>query len=593
MTRTLALYLALGMAYASAAEPPGIKLRIDTRILEVGEAVDVQLVCTNTGMPTTPQAAIPDGLDLQLLSSTPSHSSQMSIINGRTWQESSYVYSMRLVGVKAGHYKLGPVSVEADGRTYKTEPIEIVVKKTTPAAGRRGDMDMFVEIAVEPTSLYVTETYTASLTIGVRKVVIRGRVYDLDLLTLLDRNSQLSIFRDRYTASDRTLTDSRGLSHEYTVYRVEKRIRAEEVGETLVGPVFLKMDYPTELRRGFFRSLEVARSRRITARADAVAVEVKAPPETGRPAEFSGAIGRFTMEVKAKPLRVEQNQPVTLTIVIKGSPISGVAGPDLSRQAELASRFEFIKDELVGELEGGGKVFRRAIFPRQQGEQTIPPITWSYFDPKREQYVSITSDAIPLTVDPPSASTVAVLPGNATQTEPTLTPLTLLTGGISPNYVEPVSVLADHSLSFATPYAVGLVAPPVAWVVLALVAGYRTRLKTDTGFARRRGARRRAASRVAQALRNGTPSAQLEGLARALTTYLSDRFDLPPGRLTPSEVRDLLTARSVDTDMVDAVTSFLEMCDAARYAPSVLSGLSITDASTRIRGWIKRIEGTT
>jgi hypothetical protein len=320
---------------------------------------------------------------------------------------------------------------------------------------------------------------------------------------------------------------------------------------------------------------------------------VKGPPEVGRPADFTGAIGNYTMRVSAKPVRVEQNQPITLAIAVGGSPVSGVAGPDLSQQAELTSRFEFVKDELLGELEGGAKVFRRAIFPKQQGEQTIPPITWSYFDPRRERYVSLTSEPIGLAVDPPSASTTTVALINDAQTDPELTTLTVLAGGISPNYVDPMLALADHSFTFTRPFLAALVMPPVAWAFVALGVRHRVRVRTDTGFARRRKARRHARSLMSRAMRNGDPALRLNGLAGAVTSYLSDHFDLPPGQLTPNEVRCLLHANSPDAELADEICRFLETCDAARYAPSSLGDVSATETVTRIRGWIKRIERTT
>ncbi len=120
MTRTATILAALGLASVAAAQPAGIELRIDTRMLEVGEAVDVQLVCTNTGSPSTPQTVTPEGLDLELLNSSPSHSSQMSIVNGRTWRQSTYTYSMRIVASMEGQYQLGPISVEADEDLSRT-----------------------------------------------------------------------------------------------------------------------------------------------------------------------------------------------------------------------------------------------------------------------------------------------------------------------------------------------------------------------------------------------------------------------------------------------------------------------------------------
>jgi hypothetical protein len=577
-----------------AAQLAGVELQLETRTLELGEAVSVQLVCTNTGMPSTPEAAVPDGLELKLLNPNPSSSSFTQIINGRTTRRSTYTYTMSLTALKEGTYTLGPISVVADGTTFRTEPVTIVVRKTETDGAMQGDRFIFAEIDVHPRSLYVTETYTATLTIGIRKVRIGGRQLNIDLLgQVLDQGrSQLSVFPGGdVRRSTRTLPDSSGERHAYELFTVPRQIRAEEVGETLVGPVFLKANYPTSVRRGFFGGYQVTSSRRETARADAIAVDVKGPPEEGRPGDYTGALGRFTMDVSAKPTRVEQGQPVTLSVAIRGAPLEGVAGPDLAAHPELASRFDYTTDELVGDREGNAKVFRRAIFPRQVGDQTIPPISWSYFDPREERYVTLTSDPISISVDPPAPTTTTITTIGEPQAERGDTKLTVLTGGIQPNFVDPDAVLAHQSFTLTMPWVVALVASPLLWLAATLANRHRARLRRDPGWARRRGARRAAHAAIGRALQAGQPATCLHGLYEALTGYLSDRFDLPSATLTPGEVRGLLAERGVDEAVARDVVAFLEACDAARYAPGAGGDLSVPKAAAKVRAWVRRFEG--
>jgi len=429
--------------------------------------------------------------------------------------------------------------------------------------------------------------------IGIRKVEIDGRVVDMEnLLQTVDAGaSQLSIFGTRFSSSELTLADSAGQRHPYVLFKSTREVRAEEVGPMPVGPVFLKVNYPTSLRRGFFGGMEIARSRKETARAEAIMVDVKGPHEQGRPADFTGAIGQFTMQVEVKPTRVEQGRPVTLSLAIQGAPLEGLAPPDLTKQAELASRFDFATDELTGDIENRAKVFRRAIFPRQHGEQTVPPIAWSYFDPRAERYVSLTSKPIPLVVDPASPGSVAVSPGEIEASERNGAALKVIQGGISPNYVDPEMVLADSSLGFSTTATVAALAlPPLFCLTMTLTVRHRSRLKDDVRYARRRRARRDAQRLIERALRDGDPSRQLTALSHAMTSYLSDRFCLPPGALTPHEVRTLLATSGTNAVTSSQIAGFLENCDAARYAPGAIGTLSPTQAAASVQNWIERIE---
>lgn len=586
-----AVSVAAGVA---AAQEAGVELRLESTTLEVGEVVDGQLVCTNTGQPQPPVILAPDGLEVQIANPIPAQFSQMSNINGRVSQKTTYTFSLRVTGKKEGVHAIGPFAVVADGTTFQTAPVRVTVQRAAAALQAEGDRLVFARISVEPRSLYVTQSFTATLVIGIRKVEIDGQIVELDnLLEFVDGGgSDISIFPTRFSSSLVSMDDSAGQRHPYVLHRASKEIRAEEVGPFSVGPVFLKVNYPIAFRRGFFQRLEVAKARKETARAEAIIVDVKGPPEQGRPADFTGAIGHYSLNVDAKPTQVEQGRPITLQLTIGGEPLEGLASPALSQQAELLSRFDFASDELTGDVEGKAKVFRRAIFPKQPGEQSIPPISWSFFDPKAETYKTLFSKPVPIVVDPPAPGSVP-LPSAAdiARAEANGQALTVLTGGIAPNYVDPALVLADQSLSISTGgVTAAFVLPPLTWAVISLGARHRRRVLTDAGYARQRRAKRRAHGLIEHALRKVGPAEQLCGLAHALTGFVSDRFDLPPGERTPHEMRMMLAERGLNSKFADEVAAFLETCDAARYAPGVLDPLSPQHAAGKVREWIIRID---
>ena len=599
MTRRLAtLFVAMvatGHTVTATAQQPMVVLRLPSRTLEVGEAINFQVQCINTGEPDAPQAAVPDGLQLTLVNPTPSTSSQISILNGRRTQRVEYTYTMRLVALEEGTFTLGPIVIQADGTSYQTDPAVITVRKTDISSTPKGDRFIFVDLSVSRESLYLSEPYEAVMTIGIRKVEIRGQVIELDMLRqVLDLGaSQLSVFAgSNVQRSERWLPDASGARHRYEVFEVRKSLTADEAGTTTIGPVFLAANYPTGVRSGFFGRMEISQHRRESARADAVRLEVKAPPTEGRPALYNGAIGRYAMRVDAKPTRVEQGQPITLTVVINGAPLENMPGPDLASQADLASRFDFTTEEMVGDVEGSAKVFHRAIFPKQVGEQTVPPLRWAYFDPREERYVSVSSDPVVIIVDPPTNVPSASLslieqPAPTDQT----TDLTVLTGGISPNALDARVVLATRDASLSRPWLVTLAVAPMAWLVITLTSRRRTRLRTDVNFARRKRARRRAHAAIHRSLGRSETVERLHGIAAALTAYLSDRFVLNSATLTPEEVRSTLTDSGLSESTASEIAAFLDACDTARYAPGAMGSTSPDEAASQAREWIKRIEG--
>ena len=589
----LTLFISVIAFTPALGQEAAVDLVLESRTLDVGESIDAQLVCTNTGQPELPQMVIPDGLELQVTNPTPSRFQQMSIVNGRRTEKTTFTYSLRLTGRKPGLHTLGPITVAADGSTYQTAPIQINVKPSSAAHQPDADKLVFVNVSVEPTSLFVTESFEASLVIGIRKVVIEGRVIELDnLLQFVDAGaSDLSVFGTRFTPSEKRMTSSEGMRHDYVLFRTTKEIRAEEVGRFRVGPVFIKVNYPTALRRGFFGGYEASRSQKVTARADAIEVEVNGPPAEGRPADFTGAIGQYSLQVSAKPTQVEQGRPVTLAVSIGGSPLEGVLGPSLIKHAELLSRFDFASEDPTGDIEGRVKVFRRAIFPKQPGEQTIPSISWSYFDPRAQEYVTLRSEPIRLQVEASEmgSSAATFADGSAEDREPGK--LTVVRGGISPIYVDAPLLLVRHDFewSLAKGLTIG-VAPPLIWLATFVGARRSRRFRKDPGLLRRKKARQAAFTRIRSTIQRENDPQVLHDLAAAFTRYVSERFDLPPGAMTPADVRRLLSNHGAKASLINEVVEFLEGCEASRYAPGLRNGGTPSDAASRVRRWIDEVE---
>lgn len=563
-----------------------VELKLERRTLEVGEISEGQILCVNTPAPQPPQAEVPDGLSVQLLSDTPSVSRFSSRVSNQVSERVTYSYGFRITALKAGTYTLGPFRMQAEGETLETDVVTLLVRP--PREDLRADADrlIFADMSVTPTSLYVTESFMAKLRIGIRKVEYRGSYLNMNVFreVLDQRSSQFSIFPGGEEAvQEQWLTDSNGERHRYDILTITKQVRADEVGTITVGPVFLKANYPTGFTRDLFGRLEVTSSQSETARVDAVAVTVKAPPLEGRPPSYTGAIGRFNMNVSAAPTRVEVGQPITLTIAISGEPLTGVAGPNLTAQSELDARFDFTAEELVGDVERGAKVFRRAIFPQQEGEQTIPPIAWSYFDTQAEQYHTLTSEPIPIIVDPPSGGPLA-LPDTAANG----TSLTLLAGGLSPNYTDTDALLAHQAVLPGGVTVGALIAAPAVYAGVAVVAWRRRRLGGDAALLRRR----RAARRALRLLEDGDgsdPAARVEAASRALAAYLSDRFDLAPGQRTPQDVYTALCAGGASPALADEIQAFLAESQAVRYGPGSVEATPDA-AAARVRHWIRQME---
>jgi hypothetical protein len=133
-------------------------------------------------------------------------------------------------------------------------------------------------------------------------------------------------------------------------------------------------------------------------------IQIKSLPETGKPAGFSGAVGRFGFQVSALPLEVHPGDPVTLTMTVSGDGnFDRVMAPSLP-----ANELFRLYGEPVRKQEDRAVRFEQVISPRTADVLEIPAIAFTFFDTQSRQYRTVTSAPIPITVTATSNGTAQV-----------------------------------------------------------------------------------------------------------------------------------------------------------------------------------------
>src|SRR5262249_50236022 len=118
----------------------------------------------------------------------------------------------------------------------------------------------------------------------------------------------------------------------FQVVEFKGALTPRRTGSVTVGPATMSMAMVSQRaspRHGFF--LGGAMREPVELSSQPVVLVVLPLPEQGKPADFSGAVGRFTMEVRASPLEVTAGDPVTLTATLRGEgDLSSVTPPALA-----------------------------------------------------------------------------------------------------------------------------------------------------------------------------------------------------------------------------------------------------------------------
>jgi len=130
-----------------------------------------------------------------------------------------------------------------------------------------------------------------------------------------------------------------------------------------------------------------------------VSITVNALPAKNKPADFSGALGSFSISSALKNKEIAAGENNSLQVMISGTgnlqgiELPSIAWPDKVDHFDASKKEELSK---TGFPASGNIIFDIPFIGLAEGEKTIPPIQWNYFDPATGSYKLTTTK--PLTV---------------------------------------------------------------------------------------------------------------------------------------------------------------------------------------------------
>jgi hypothetical protein len=260
---------------------------------------------------------------------------------------------------------------------------------------------------------------------------------------------------------------------------------------------------------------------------NAVSLHVKPLPTEGRPANFNGLIGDFTLTAASPTTEAAVGDPIPLTLTIRG-----VTAPDLAISIEPDFK-PAPEGWEAGPVAMGSRTFTTTVRPRNDRVTQIPPIALPYFDAITGTYKAARSNPIPLKVKPSREVTAAdALRPQANGSSAPSVPLTMnaapaaltsLPSGLGPN-AESTAALVNQRVSILAltrhpGFIAFLVAPP------ALLAIARWRPKRDP-----------MRSAIANARRQLHSATSTQAIADALRTALGPALGIAPEAVTPQDL---------------------------------------------------------
>lgn len=584
MTEAFSILLLLLPAPASAAEL-SISASVDKTVVALNDQVQLTVEVSGPSM-SLPDPVMPSLPNFSVFSS--GRSQNISMVNGQV--ESSLVFTYSLAPRFVGKAVIAPITVSDGGKTAGSDPIEVQVVRpsgsgSSPApgaaapggaprhrrpAGGEGGPDIFVEASVDKPRAFVNEQVTLTIRVFDAVVLMGNPEYGAP-----DTSGFFTEDLPPLRTYQKTLH-----GRVYYVTEVKTALFAAAPGRKTIGPALIKAQvqenmrldpYASDFFQKFFQFGGGA-GRGVEVRSDPVTVEIEALPEAGRPKDFSGAVGRFSLSAVLSRPALKVGDAADLNLIVEGEGnLKTVFAPKLPelRSFRVYDTLSSLSLRKEGDVVHGSKTFKTIIVPRASGRTAIPAVPFSFFDPRRREYVTRSVGPIPV------------------QVEASNEPATALGPALSPQARGPVAVESDiqfiHERRTRRPWTAALAAfaglgrlhalPGAFLLACAGIWGLRLRrMRLDPRVARFQQALPAARRRLLGLRHDGEPADAIPLLGETLTRYLADKLGVPPNGLTLRQASALLRASAPDlaSERLQEVQALWEELDVLRYAPARL-----------------------
>ncbi|RUA10644.1 MAG: protein BatD, partial [Flavobacteriia bacterium] len=469
-----------------------------------------------------------------------------------------------------GNFTIGQATIEIGGQTYKTLPKEVEV---TAAVDKPNDQKTVDDVADESLHLvaevskgnpYLNEAVTVVYKLYVSPNISVTNYRPLDNPTYNNFWSQ-DIPVTKHTAQNGT--------YEGKPYRfvVLKRVvlYPQRSGELEIEPLSLEIfvDVPTN-KRDFFGGRIYTQTTK-TVSAGRRTLNVKPLPEAGKPADFGGAVGDFGFSVTTSKKELNASESLQATVGVSGKgnlKLFQLPEPELPSSLEV---YDPEHEENIQTYSSGmeGKVSNNyTIVPSFRGKYPIPSISFSYFNPETEKYVTLHSEEINIEVlEGPMASSGNAVPG------PSVNKQAVVATGKQFHFIKLDPDLRPKKVSYflgSRTFFLLLFIPLLLIPIAIFFFKKREAIASDVVGNKIKQANRLAKKYLSTAKKElGNKEAFYVALEKGLHNYLKAKLKIETSEFSKEKITDILTKKGVAVEDINAFIELLKNCEMARYSP--------------------------
>ena len=527
----------------------------------------------------------------------PATSSQSSfqMINGRTSQSSSIIYTYVLLAGNSGTFTIGSASVQVDGKTVKSKPVQVRVLSGGAGGaggssnggssngggnyggGQSSSAPSASSSNISAKDLFMTATASRTSVHEQEAILLTYKIYTLVDLTQLDgklptldgfqiqeiplpRTKEFSI--EQYNGRNyRTVTWS-----QYLLFP-QKSGKLTIPSITYEGVVITRnrnLDPIEAFFNGQSGYSEV--KRKITT----PTLTINVSPLPNKPEGFSGAVGKFSVSSSISTKEVDANEAVTLKISVQGSGnMKLISTPEVQFPKDFETYDAKVNDNFQLTRSGlsGSKDFEYLFVPRHPGTYEIPASEFIYFDTESRSYKTIKTEAYALKVNKGkggAGQSVSNYSGQQQDVQQLNQDIRFIKKG-------DVDLHQPGDTFFGTWKCWAAYILPFLLFVIAMVLG-RKQMKANANVAHLRGKKANKVAlkrmKTAKKLLDAHDTGKFyDEVLRALWGYVGDKFNMSQESLNKENIEQSLTSRQVPDEQIQQFMKVLNDCEFARYAP--------------------------
>jgi hypothetical protein len=543
----------------------------------------------------------PNFSNFQVLSG-PNVSTSMTSINGNTTMSNSYSYI--LMPVKEGEFTIGSATAIVNGHRLSTNIVKIKVVKGRPvpqnnqgqnvpgnsiAQGDPSDLSkyLFIKAVVDKTNVYQGEQLTLNYRLYTRVNIEQ---------TQLDKLPDLNGFWNEDIKSLQQQTQMRIETYKgirYNVADIKQTILfPEHAGNLTIDPLgmtfLVRQPAPAkDIMDQFFGSFNEVKYK---VKSAPVVIHVKPLPEAGKPDGFAGAVGSFNIETTVDKTELKANDALNYKVKVTGSGnIKLLKTMNVNFPADFEKYDPKITDTITNKENGvsGSRIYNYLLIPRHQGDFTIDPLKFSYFNPVTGRYTSLSSKSFHIKVDKGAAESNVTAFANADKQD-----IKLLDKDIRYIKTDDPGLVKQGDIFFGSIwYYLLLLTGPVLCYAAFKYRNWLIKNNSDLAKVKSRRAGKVASKHLANAQKQllaKNTKAFYEDVFKGIYGYLSDKLNISYANLDRETIASALKSRLVKEQLIGQLLDTLDLCEMARYAP--VTHISQQEVFKKAKGIINDIE---